>query len=270
MTSPDLDAYFARIGYAGPRTPSVQSLRALHLHHALAVPFENLDVLLGRRISLEPAAIFQKIVTNRRGGYCFEQNSLFRDVLRALGFVVTPYLARVRWRVPPETGTPLTHMVLHVEADGQTWLADVGFGSVGITAPLALHTEAEQSTPHEPRRLLRRGPLIVQQILLEGAWGDVYQYAPDPPPPIDFEVGNWFSCSHPRAHFTNTLVVARALPDGRVTLLNRERTRRLADGRAEKRELATPDELLDVLRRDFGLDFAPGTRFGTPGSPWPS
>lgn len=270
MSPASLDAYFARIGYAGSRTPTVDTLRALQLHHMLAVPFENLDVLLGRRISLDPAVIFQKIIRDRRGGYCFEQNSLFRDVLRALGFTVTPFIARVRWRVPDETGTPLTHMVLHVEADGRTWLADVGFGSVGATGPLALDTEAEQSTPHEPRRLLRRDGLIVHQIRFEGAWGDVYQYVPVPPPPVDFEVGNWFSCTHPKAHFTNTLVVTRVRPDGRLTLFDRELTRRFLDGRTERRDLPSPDELLEVLHRDFALTFPAGTRFGPPGSAWPT
>lgn len=270
MTSADLDAYFARIGYAGPRTATLGTLRSLHLHHVQAVPFENLDILLGRLISLEPDAIIQKIVHERRGGYCFQQNSLFRDVLRELGFTVTPFIARVRWRVPDEMGTPLTHMVLHVEAEGRAWLADVGFGAVGTTAPLACDTAAEQATPHETRRLIRRGPLVVHQVRFDGVWGDVYQYAPVPPPPIDFEVGNWYSCTHPKAHFKNNLIVTRARPDGRVFIFNREFTRRALDGHAEKRDLASPDELLEILDRDFGLVFPRATRFGPPGSLWPT
>ena len=266
----DPAAYFARIGHAGPGDASLATLRALHLAHVGAIPFENLDVLLGRGIRLDLDAIERKLVHDRRGGYCFEQNTLFAAVLRELGFRVTPLLARVRWNTPVGLRTPLTHMVLRVEVDGRPWLADVGFGSIGTTAPLALDTAAKQETPHEPRRLVEDGGRVRHQVRIGETWQDVYEFRLEEPATMDFEMGNWFSCSHPKSHFMNNLVAARAERDRRVLVFNREFTQRHRDGRVEKRDLASPDELLNVLATHLGLHFPAGTRFGPPGAPWPT
>ncbi len=112
-------------------------------------------------------------------------------------------------------------MVLRVESEGRPWLVDVGFGSVGATAPLALDIEDEQSTPHEPRRLVRRGSKIMHQLRAADGWGDVYEFTLEDPAPADFEMGNRFSCSHPQAHFMNNLAVTRASPDRRFIMFNR-------------------------------------------------
>lgn len=267
---PDLDAYFARIGYTGPRDPTLATLTAIHQHHARSIPFENLDVLLGRPIDIAPAAIFQKLVRDRRGGYCFEQNALLRDVLRALGFHVTPLIARVRWKVPAEVCTALTHMFLRVDLAERAFIADVGFGSRSLLVPLALDYDVEQRGFIEPRRLIRRDGLVVHQSFYEGAWFDVYQFTLSEAPTVDFEVGNWFTSTHPQSRFKLNLALSLAGTDCRYALLNRELNIRYADGRTDKRLIATPDELLAVLAEYFGLHFPPGTRFGPPGSPWPS
>ena len=265
----DFAAYFARIGYTGPREPTLAVLRALQLQHLLAVPFENLDVLLGRRVSIEPDAIQKKIIQDKRGGYCFEQNSLFRDVLRALGFTVTPLLARVRWQVPADYRTPLTHMVLRVEAEGRSWLVDVGLGGVGATAPLATDTEAEQATPHEPRRLIKQSGAIMHQMRIGADWKDIYEFSLTEPAPMDFELGNWYSCTHPKAIFMNNLVVTLTRSDHRVIIYNCDFTIRHTDGRAETRNIASPEELLALLAEHFNLRFPAGTRFGKSGAAWP-
>lgn len=269
-TSPlNVDAYFARVGYTGPREPTLAVLRALQLQHLLAVPFENLDVLLGKRISIEPGAIQKKIIQDKRGGYCFEQNSLFRDMLRTLGFAVTPLLARVRWQVPADYRTPLTHMVLRVEAEGRSWLMDVGLGGVGATAPLALDTEAEQATPHEPRRLIKQSGGIMHQMRLGADWKDVYEFTLTEPAPMDFELGNWYSCTHPKAIFMNNLVVTLTRRDHRVIIYNCDFTIRHTNGCAETKNIASPDELLALLAEHFNLHFSARTRFGQPGAAWP-
>lgn len=270
MSDHDLEAYFARIGYNGPPDATRATLQAIHAHHARAIPYENLDVLLGRPIRLDPAALEQKLVRDRRGGYCFEQNGLLRDALRALGFRVAPLAARVRWQAPPEVITPLTHMLLRVEVDGKAYLADVGFGSISLVTPLQFDTEAEQINALEPRRLVRRGPLFTHQARLGHDWADVYQFSLAEPPPIDFELSNWWTSTHPQSRFVQNLMVARPDKDRRFALLNREFTVRYRDGRVERRTLDTPDELLAVLAQHFGLRFPPGTRFGQPGSPWPA
>jgi N-hydroxyarylamine O-acetyltransferase len=270
MNPNELDAYFARVGFTGTHTDDLACLRALQLAQVSAIPFENLDVLLGRRISLKLDAIFRKLVTDRRGGYCFEQNSLLRDVLTTLGFKVTPLLARVRWQVPATVQTPLTHMVLVVTLDDRRWLVDAGFGSVGATAPLELEHETPQVTSHDTRRLIMRDGSWVHQLLAGDTWADVYQFRPEEPAPMDFEMGNHFSCTHPQARFVNNLVVSRVLPDGRVTLFNRELTRREINGRAETSPLQSAEALLVLLAQEFDLTFPCGTRFGAPGSAWPT
>lgn len=268
MSAFDLDAYFRRIGYPGPRETTLPVLAALQLQHTQAVPFENLDVLLGQVISLEPAAIAAKIIGAGRGGYCFEQNTLLAAALRTLGFEVTPLLARVRRNAPPELRTPLTHMVLRVDLDGRPWLVDVGFGAVGPTAPIALDSPAEQASPHEPRRLVRLGDRLMHQARLGDEWVDVYEFTLEPQGPLDFELGNWFSCTHPRAHFRNNLVVTRVDGPRRHIVFNREYTVREPDGRAEKRPIATRAELLELLARHFGLRLPAGTRLDWPGANW--
>lgn len=267
--SPDLDAYCARIGYTGPREPSLAVLHALHFQHVCHVPFENLDVLLGRPVRMDLPALEEKIVRQRRGGYCFEQNTFFAAILRTLGFSVTPLLARVRWQMPPDVRTPLTHMVLRVDLAGRPWLADVGFGS-GPTAPLALDTAADQATTHEVRRIVAQAGKFTHQLRTPEGWAEVYEFSLEEPAPIDFELGNWYSCTHPGARFTNHLVVARAEPDRRVAIVDRELIIRDREGVAEKREIASPEELLALLARHFDLHLPPGTRIAAPAAPWPA
>src|SRR5215471_15232590 len=154
MAKLDLDAYLARIGYVGPREPSLAVLRSIHALHPSAIPFENLDVIRGVGIRLDLPSIEQKLVRDRRGGYCFEQNGLFAAVLEELGFEVTPLAARVRWQVPPDVRTSLTHMVLRVDVERVPYLADVGFGGQTPTAPLRLDVPDAQRTPRETFRVV--------------------------------------------------------------------------------------------------------------------
>lgn len=265
-----LDAYFRRIGYVGPTAPTRATLDALVLAHVKAIPFENLDVLLGRGISLDDAAVDAKLITAGRGGYCFEQNTLFLRVLEALGFEVRPLSARVRWgRARAET-PPRTHVFLRVEVDGASWLTDVGIGSMSLTRALRLGTADEQPTPHEPRRIVFEDGRYFHQARLGDAWHDVYEFTLEEMPAIDRELANWYTSAHPGSHFKNRLVVARALPEGaRVAILNRELTIRRR-GVAEVRVLGSPEELLAVLAEQFGLRFAAGTRFPCPALAWPT
>jgi N-hydroxyarylamine O-acetyltransferase len=265
----DLDAYFARIGYTGPRAATVETLRAIQRRHVCTIPFENLDVLLGRGIALDLASIERKLVRERRGGYCFEQNNLLAAALRALGFPVTRLMGRVRWQVPAEVATPFTHLLLQVDVDGGSYLADAGFGSMSLFAPLALEFEREQTGSLEPRRLVQRGADVVQQARAGDTWGDVYQFRREAAPFIDCELGNWYTSTHPQSRFRQNLTLSLAGEGRRTTVLNREFTIRRADGTVLRRELATPEELLDVLAEHFGLHFSRTTRFGPPGSPWP-
>lgn len=259
----DLAAYFQRIGYRERHfQPSLSLLSALTAAHTQSIPFENLDVLLGIPISLEPEALFQKLVLAGRGGYCFEQNGLFLLVLQELGFQVRPISARVRLQRPRGFIPPRTHVFLRVELDGESWLTDVGVGGLSLTSPLRLGTFDEQATPHEPRRLVREGDRLFHQVRFGAEWQDVCEFTLEEMPAIDREVANWFTSTHPNSHFRNRLLVARAAPEGqRLSILNDQFTHRERYGVAATREVTSAEELLQVLLVQFGLSFPPGTRF---------
>jgi N-hydroxyarylamine O-acetyltransferase len=273
---PDLAAYFARIGYAGPTAPTVATLDALALAHVSAIPFENLDVLLGRGVDLDPAAVEAKLIGARRGGYCFEQNSLLLHVLAALGFAVRPLSARVRIDRARDFTPARTHVFVRVDTDDGPYLCDVGIGAWSLTSSLRLTLDVEQATAHEPRRLVadgrwdgleRRGTeaRLFHQIKLGEAWRDVCEFTLEEMPEIDRIVGNWYTSQHPRSHFRDRLIAARATPTGRLTLVDRVLTRRSKDGTAATTELATWAELRAVLAEQFGLEVPADLRLATPG-----
>jgi len=263
----DLAAYFERIAYTGPREPTLPVLNALMAAHVQAIPFENLDVLLGTGVDIRPEAVFDKLVRRRRGGYCFEQNGLFLRVLTGLGFAVRPASARVRMspstdQAPAGPPPPRTHMFLEVTIGGEPWLADVGVGALSLTSAIRFTAGDEQPTPHEPRRIVRQGDRWLHQARLGDDWLDVYEFTGEEMPFIDREVANWYTSAHPRSHFRNLLMVARATAGGgRVTLRDGELKHRGPDGRSETRVVTSPDALLEVLATEFGLVFPPGTRF---------
>ena len=132
----DLKAYLQRIGHDAPVAPDLSTLRALAVAHVAAIPFENLSPLLGEAVELTPEAVERKLVQAHRGGYCFEQNLLFAEALRAVGFEVSGLIARVLWKRAEDTITPHTHMLLRIELAGESWLADVGFSGQTLTGAL--------------------------------------------------------------------------------------------------------------------------------------
>ncbi|MDQ7246585.1 arylamine N-acetyltransferase family protein [Dongia sedimenti] len=253
----DLDAYLARIGYAGPRAPSVETLRALHRAHFTSVPFENLDVVLKRPIRLDPASLQQKIVAERRGGYCFESNALFMHGLLAMGFAATPLAARVLYERSDPALPPRSHMLLMVDLEEGLYLADAAFGGQTPPQPLSLAVGVEQATTHEPYRLRRTedGELDLQ-ALMAGQWGTLYRFTLHPQLPVDFEHANWFTSTHPDSFFVNNLIAAMPGEGCRYTLFNREFRTRWPDGLVETEAIETAADLASVLQRRFALIFS--------------
>lgn len=181
-------------------------------------------------------------------------------------FTVTPLVARVRWNLPADLPTALTHMLLRVGTpDAGPCLAHVDVGSRSLVERLRLVLDAEQPAGLKPRRIVARGNRFAQQAKLGDTWSDVYLFSGDEAPTIDFEVGNWYTSTFPQSRFRQNLGASIAGEACRHTLLNGEFTTRHADGRVERRILATPDELLALLAEVFGLRFPPGTRFGLHG-----
>jgi N-hydroxyarylamine O-acetyltransferase len=250
----DLDAYFNRIGYNGPQAATLDVLNGIIAAHTRRIPFENIDVLLGRKIELDADSIQRKLIDNRRGGYCFEQNGLMLMVLDALGFEVKPLSARVRIGHPRDFTPPRTHLFTRVEIEGVSWLVDVGVGGLTPTSAIRFELDVEQPTPHEPRRIIRENGVYFHQARLGAEWADVYEFTMEEMPQIDREVSNWYTCAHHQSPFKNRLLAALAGENGkRYTLLNDEFTVRDADGQATKRRLASHEELRHILEQCFGV-----------------
>lgn len=253
----DLAAYMRRVGRLEPVTADLDTLQALVSAHAAAIPYENLAPLLGQPVQLDLAAMERKLVRDGRGGYCFEQNLLFAEVLRRIGFEVSGLIARVLWNQPEDAITAQTHMLLRVELDGQSWLVDVGFGSMTLTGVLRLEADIEQSTPLEPYRLLRRGDDWLMQVRIRGQWLPLYRFDLQPRHLVDYAVSNHYVSTHPESQFVRNLVVARTAADRRLTLRNREFTVRRPDREPERRQLGDVDEIRQVLAAEFLLPLPP-------------
>jgi N-hydroxyarylamine O-acetyltransferase len=254
LSPTQLAAYFDRIGYSGPQQATSETLHALHRLHPQVIPFENLDTLLGRTPRLDLESVFAKLVSARRGGYCYEHNLLFRAVLDTLGFETTGLAARVLWNDPAGM-MPRTHMMLLVETPDNTWLADVGFGSMTLSAPLLFDTGREQATPHEPFRLdlIERGDFLLQ-VKLGDAWRPIYRFDLEPQFPADYAMANHYVSTYPESIFVDHLIVARVMPGQRQTLFDTTLTQR---GDTEsKRELTNAEGLRGVLQDTFGLVLA--------------
>jgi N-hydroxyarylamine O-acetyltransferase len=257
----DLDAYCERIGWTGPRAPTLDVLSGLCLGHTSNVPFENLDILLGQPINLDVASVADKIVNRHRGGYCFEQNTLFQSVLSYLGFRVTPLGARVRLGVPPDVPTPRTHMLLRVDLDDGSYIADVGFGFTP-TGPLRLEPGSEQPLHLNTYRLARQSSQWTLEILQPEGFTPAYVFTEEPCLLVDYEVANHFTSTHPRSFFTQGPLVMRHDPEHGVRHVLRGREwsiRRRAD--VETHPVTTSEHALHILAEHFKLDFPAGTLF---------
>jgi N-hydroxyarylamine O-acetyltransferase len=247
----DLQAYLRRIGRQGAVAPDMPTLQAIVAAHVAAIPFENLNPLLGLPVSLELAALERKLVREGRGGYCFEQNLLLEAVLRAIGFEVSGLIARVLWTRPEDAITPQTHMLLRVELAGESWLVDVGFGGQTLVGVLRLQAGIEQATPLEPFRLVQMDGDWRMQSMVRGRWLSLYRFDLRPVPPIDYVVANHYVSTHPDSNFVNHLNVARTTSDSRLSLHNREFTIRHIGHEPDRRMLHDSAAIRRVLEQEF-------------------
>ncbi|MFF5971563.1 arylamine N-acetyltransferase [Streptomyces sp. NPDC012769] len=257
----DLDAYLARIGHSGPLAADLATLRAVQRAHVSAIPFENLDVALGRRIALDVTSLRAKLVDRRRGGYCYEQNSLLAAALERIGFHVSGRGARNRTR--GDARTPITHALLVVTVEGGQWLVDAGFGWQGPLEPVplvdgarveqdgwgfAVTVEEEQ----EKEEGEGRGVHVLRALRPEG-WTDLYAFAPHSLYPEDFELMNHYSSSHPRSRFIGQVVAQRPGAEVRWALVRDGLTAVHVDGSREERKVG-PEELVATLDELFGIE----------------
>ena len=250
-----LDNYLGRIGYHGARKPDLSTLAAMHAAHVNAIPFESFDPLLRRPVNLDLASLQEKLVDNRRGGYCFEQNSLFRAALEAIGFQVTGLSGRVRWMSPPDSPPGArTHMLLRVDLSDGPYLADVGFGGCLLDQPLLLKADLEQRTAMGTYRLTEAGGMFLLSAKQPAGWRAMYMFNLEPQFQSDYEVGNWFTSTHPGIFFTSTLLMERLNSDKRYKLVNRRFVTEARDGELiAERVLGGAAELGQILDETFDV-----------------
>ena len=254
----DLEAYLARIGVtrADVSRPDVATLDRLVWAHVSHVPFENLDILLGRPIRIDLDSVFAQLVTARRGGYCFQQNALFAAVLRELGFHVTTLGGRVG---SDHRTARRTHMLLEVRPPDSdiTYLADVGFGGNCPTKsfPLAI---GSYPTSHGTLSLRDDGD---DYLMLEvDGYGPLYAFTREPFYPIDYEVANYYTSTHPDSFFTHRPRLSKVTERGYRTFTDGQLSLREGPTLIDRRPVAAGD-FVAMLARDFGLEFPPGTTF---------
>jgi arylamine N-acetyltransferase len=253
----DAGAYFRRIGYDGPTTPTAAVLHGLVAAHGRTIPFENLDPLMGVPVDLlGPALLVEKLVGRRRGGYCYEHNGLLGYVLESLGYGVDRLAGRVVWMRGEDEALPaMTHHVLAVTVPGEDerFLVDVGFGGQTLSSPIRLVPGRVQQTRHEPYRIVDAGAHLVLEAQVRDRWQPLYLFTTEPRPRIDLEVGSWYVSTHPHSTFVVGLSVALVTDDARYNLRGRHLAIHRADG-SEKVRFDTAGEVLDVLQGRFGID----------------
>jgi N-hydroxyarylamine O-acetyltransferase len=247
----DIEAYFKRIDFRGRGAADLATLQALHRLHPIAIPFENLSTLLREPVPLDIAALQEKLIERRRGGYCFEHNTLFGEALRTLGFEVVGLAARVVWNTRHPVGAR-THMVLRVRTGGEDYISDVGFGGLTLTGPLRLELDTEQETPHERFRLRRVGDELELAARVLGTWRALYRFDLQAQLPIDFEALNHFVATHPSSHFLTTLMAARRAVEGRYALTNNELIVYRGSAK-EERKLRSAAELARALTEELQI-----------------
>ena len=247
----DIDAYLRRIGYEGSREPSAETLRDLQVAHLRTVPFENLSIHSAEPILLRDDALFEKVITRRRGGFCYELNGLFAALLRALGFDVEMLAAGVAG-ASGTFGPEFDHMTLLVKLD-ERWIADVGFGD-SFLEPLRLDEPKEQLQGARAYKFVAEGDhRILWQRNYDGVWSKQYRFSLQPHVYAHYAETCRFHQTSPDSHFTKGRVCTRATADGRVTLSELRLITTNNKGERQERTLASENEYAAALREHFGI-----------------
>lgn len=264
-TTLDLGAYLARIGWNGEARPDFATLAALLNAHMLRIPFENLDVLLGRNVRLDLDGLQRKLVDAQRGGYCFEHATLLAAALESLGFAPVRHAARVVL-VAPRTAAPRTHMFLTVPIGGATYVVDPGFGSLAPRVPVPLVDATRARADIGTHWLARDGDYWVLRTRKDDRVVDCWVSTLCDDNPVDFEMGNHYTATHPASPFVNRLMLRALTPDGQVAVMNRDVTRG-RDGVATSSQLADRAALRSLLVESFGFDLPEVLRLRVPSIP---
>jgi N-hydroxyarylamine O-acetyltransferase len=244
------DEYCERTGAAPTGANTLERLAELQLAQLRAIPFENLDIQLGRGINLDPLHVLNKLVRSRRGGYCFELNGLFLRALHSVGFSARALLARVHVSGAPSART---HQVTLVDVGDRQWMVDVGFGGQCPQVPMPLEPDTETDNFGTPYRLREHELGFMLQNRSGDEWLDLYSFDLTPVVAADIQCGNHFTATHPASFFTTSRIASLPYEGGRTTLFNFTCTA-TRDGEVHQEEFPDAPEFLDALERVFGIE----------------
>jgi N-hydroxyarylamine O-acetyltransferase len=261
----DLDAYFDRIGWGGSTARTYDTLAGLLQAHMAAIPFENLDVLLGRGIRIDLEGLQAKLVAARRGGYCFEHASLFAAVLDALGFAPLRHSARVVLVVPRDVASR-GHMCLSVELPEGRFVLDPGFGGHAPGVPVPLVDNARVTCGNDAFWMARDGNAWMLHTESAGKTLDCWISTFEPDNPIDFEMANYWTSTHPASGFLKLMMLRALTPTGCVGVMNRDVTTR-SGAESNVTQLADRAALRALLANHFGFDLPEAETLRVPAIP---
>ncbi len=253
MTESQLQEYFARIHYTPKDSETEEEiLKNLHRNHAFHIPFENMDVYRKMTVSLDEDALFEKLVRQKRGGYCFEMNGLFYFVLLSMGYTVHSVLARIGGKDRPFGG--LTHrMNVVFLSNGTKWAADVGYGGDGLIEPVLISETPTVSFGRTYRVIRKEDDLMKYhlQVLSDGEFVNQFCFNEEPNQQKDFEICNFYTNCHPDSGFRQRVMCTLPTPEGRISISD-DRLRVVRNGEISD-TFFPPESLKDILSAHFDI-----------------
>lgn len=250
-----LSTYFKRIKFGDSVSPNLECLQKLQFHHLKQIPFENFNPFLRIPVKLDLASIAQKMIHQKKGGYCYEQNILFIHILKQIGFDVRGITGRVILGQPMSHIAPRTHMMTLVKIKGVAYLCDTGFGGQVLTSPIKLYDQNPQNTTHETYKIERFKNDFILQAFVQNEWKNLIKFDLQHQYIVDYQVGNWYTSTHPDSIFTKELIMSRIDERQRLLIHNQDFTIHHLNGKSDKRKISDVEELLKILQDYF--DFIP-------------
>jgi len=244
-------AYLQRIALDIELKNDFKTLISLHTAQAFSIPFENFNVTLKQPIPLDKDSLFDKLILNNRGGYCYELNILFFFLLKEIGFEVTCLIGRPLYGYNNAL-RPKTHMVLKVTTEGKDYLCDLGFGGKGLIEPIELVYEKENEQYGDNFKLISHKEGYELQSKLDSSWVSLYSFDLAPQNLIDYELANFFNMHSPDSRFTQHVLCAMPTPHGRILILDKT-FKYHEKGQTKSISITTNEQYNQILRDYFKI-----------------
>jgi arylamine N-acetyltransferase len=253
MKDSEISKYLSRVKLDDCNS-DLDGLTKLQEQHMENIPFENLDIAVGRKIELDHRHLFDKMILKNRGGYCFELNTLYAELLKSLGFSPKPVLGRV-WLSNPKGLPPRNHLAYTVNLEGKTYITDVGFGGLVTRIPLDINVSSPVNDKDGAVRIL---PLADHQFMVqrktEKGWASQYSFENVEISEEDIYIANYYMSTNPRSHFCRHKFVGKNTKEGRIGLFNNKIAIRKGMKMVNKKRVEYGEDWLGIVKNDFSID----------------